>query len=64
MPGITGLNLARELAAARPELPILLYTGHSERIGRAELQSAGVRALLHKPVEPEELYGLLRAHLH
>jgi CheY-like chemotaxis protein len=63
MPGITGLNLARELAAARPELPILLYTGHSERIGRAELESAGVRALLHKPVEPEALYGLLQAHL-
>jgi CheY-like chemotaxis protein len=64
MPGITGMNLARELAAAHPDLPVILYTGNAERLERDELAAAGVRALLKKPVEPDELYGLLRTHLH
>jgi CheY-like chemotaxis protein len=63
MPGVTGMSLAREIAAVRPGLPVLLYTGNSERIERGELDAAGIRALLHKPVEPDALYELLRAHL-
>jgi len=63
MPGVTGMSLAREIAAARPGLPVLLYTGNSERIERDELDAAGIRALLQKPVEPNALYDLLRASL-
>ena len=63
MPGITGMNLAREIAAAHPGLPVVLYTGNSERIEKEELDAAGVRALLHKPVEPDLLYEMLRAQL-
>jgi CheY-like chemotaxis protein len=64
MPGITGMNLAREIAAARPGLPVVLYTGNSDRVDREELSAAGVRALLQKPVEPAALYETLSAHLH
>jgi CheY-like chemotaxis protein len=64
MPGTTGLALARELLARRPGLPVILYTGHSEGISRREIEAAGLRALLHKPVEPDALYGLLRTYLH
>jgi len=63
MPGITGMNLAREIAAARPGLPVVLYTGNSERVEQEELDAAGVCALLPKPVEPDVLYQLLRTHL-
>ncbi|HZM32852.1 MAG TPA: PAS domain S-box protein [Burkholderiales bacterium] len=63
MPGITGMNLAREIASVRPGLPVILYTGHSERIRPGDLEAAGIRALLHKPVEPDLLYGLLKTHL-
>jgi CheY-like chemotaxis protein len=63
MPGITGMSLAREIAAARPGLPVLLYTGNSERLERDELAAAGVRALLDKPVEPDELYRVLAREL-
>ncbi len=63
MPGITGMNLARELAAARPGLPVILYTGNSERLEKDELAAAGVRALLQKPVEPDNLYEVLRSNL-
>lgn len=64
MPGITGMNLAREIAAARPGLPVVLYTGNSDRVEQEELDAAGVRALLHKPVEPDELYRVLSLELH
>jgi PAS domain S-box-containing protein len=63
MPGITGFSLARELLARRPDLPIILYTGHAERVTQREIDAAGIRALLHKPVEPDALYGLLKTHL-
>jgi PAS domain S-box-containing protein len=63
MPGITGMNIAREIAAARPGLPVVLYTGNSDRVEKEELDAAGVRALLQKPVEPDALYELLRTHL-
>ena len=63
MPSATGLGLARELLARRPDLPVILCTGHIDPIAQRELESAGIRALLHKPVEPDELYGLLSRHL-
>jgi PAS domain S-box-containing protein len=63
MPGITGMSIARELAAVRPDLPVILYTGNSERVESSELAAAGVRALLQKPVEPDQLYQTLKAHL-
>ena len=64
MPSATGLSLARDLLARRPDLPVILCTGHIDPIAKRDLESAGIRGLLHKPVEPDELYGLLKAHLH
>ena len=63
MPGTTGFELAREMIARRPALPVILYTGHGDRITQRDVEAAGIRALLHKPVEPDVLYGLLKAHL-
>jgi len=63
MPGITGLSIARELAAVRPGLPVILYTGNSDRVEPSELAAAGVRALVQKPVEPDELYHIVRTQL-
>jgi len=57
------MSLAREIAARHPGLPVVLYTGNSERIEQEELDAAGVRALLQKPVEPDALYELLKTHL-
>lgn len=63
MPGITGIELARELLAAHPELPVMLYTGHSDQIDEASVAAAGVRALLRKPIDNARLRGLLLAHI-
>ncbi|HEX2198697.1 MAG TPA: PAS domain S-box protein [Burkholderiales bacterium] len=63
MPRTTGLELARQIRAIRPGIPVILYTGYGEDIVEAELAAAGVRALARKPVEPAELLALLKTHL-
>ncbi|HXZ94006.1 MAG TPA: PAS domain S-box protein [Burkholderiales bacterium] len=59
MPKMTGLELARRVAALRPGLPVILYSGYAENIGAEQLARSGVRALLAKPVEPEPLFAAL-----
>jgi len=63
MPRMTGMQLARELAISRPELPVILYTGLNDGIDRSDVEQAGVRAVITKPVDPHELFGLLQVHL-
>ncbi|HYD55286.1 MAG TPA: PAS domain S-box protein [Burkholderiales bacterium] len=64
MPGLTGVALARQLLALRADLPVILYSGHMDRATEADSRAAGIRAVLPKPVEPDALYGVLKAHLH
>jgi CheY-like chemotaxis protein len=63
MPGITGLELARELHASRPGMPVVLYTGYGDGITPAQSEHTGVTALLRKPIEPPQLLAVLRRHL-
>jgi PAS domain S-box-containing protein len=63
MPGMTGIQLSRELHAKDPELPIILYTGFNEGLTRAEIDEANLRAMVKKPIDPHELFGILQAHL-
>jgi PAS domain S-box-containing protein len=63
MPRLTGLELADQLLSARPNLPIILYTGYSENISSEQLSRAGVRAIVKKPIDPPGLLALLRRHL-
>jgi len=63
MPRVTGLELARQIRAIRPDTPVILYTGYGEHIAEHELAAAGVRALARKPVEPAELFTLLKTSL-
>ena len=63
MPHLTGLNLAREILAIRPTLPIILCTGFSEQADEAKSHSAGVRSFLFKPLVISELANALRKAL-
>ncbi len=49
MPGLTGTDLARELMAIRPDIPIILFTGFSELIDEKRAKAAGIREFLMKP---------------
>jgi len=55
MPGLTGDQLATELLKIRPDLPMILCTGFSERIDRDRAAAIGVRKLVMKPFVRAEL---------
>jgi PAS domain S-box-containing protein len=63
MPGMTGLDLARQLLAQRPGLPVVMYSGRSDLLNAEAVRAEGIRAMLPKPVDPGALQAALRAVL-
>jgi CheY-like chemotaxis protein len=60
MPELTGDALARQIMALRPNLPVILCTGYSERITEEAASALGIRGFVMKPVVIRELALLLR----
>jgi signal transduction histidine kinase/ActR/RegA family two-component response regulator len=60
MPGITGSHLARELLKIRPDIPIILCTGHSDVVSPEEAKQAGIKEFLMKPVAGQALAKVIR----
>ena len=50
MPNMTGDQLAKELLAINPDIPIIILTGFSERINRDRIKTLGIKGFLMKPV--------------
>jgi hypothetical protein len=63
MPSMTGLDLARELVALRPDIRIVLLTGFLEKLAEGELQQIGIRCSLTKPLTWQDLAAAVRAVL-
>jgi CheY-like chemotaxis protein len=63
MPRQTGVELARALLARRAGVPVVLYSGYADAITEAQVQEAGIRALVRKPVEPAALRALVETLL-
>jgi CheY-like chemotaxis protein len=55
LPDGDGLTLAREFRAERPDLPVLLMTGHASPELRATFASLAHSRLVEKPVRPAEV---------
>ena len=55
MPGLSGLEVARTIRDARPDLPVIVVSGYVTDALRAQADAAGVRELISKPHEVEEL---------
>ena len=60
MPGITGVQIAREFLKLRPDIPIILCTGHSETVSPEIAKEAGIREYLMKPLAKQELAEAVR----
>jgi len=60
MPRMPGDVLARKLIAIRPNVPIIVCTGYSERINPDAAQKIGIRELVMKPVVLKDLAGIIR----
>jgi CheY-like chemotaxis protein len=60
MPGMTGDRLAAELLNVRPDVPIILCTGFSERITPEKAKTIGIKDFLMKPVTKSQLAQTIR----
>jgi PAS domain S-box-containing protein len=63
MPGLTGDLLAQQLRALRPDLPVVLCSGYSERLGSQRTAALGVDVLATKPVVGAQLSRVIRTAL-
>jgi signal transduction histidine kinase/CheY-like chemotaxis protein len=62
MPRMSGAEVVVGLRAIRPEVPVVIITGHGEEVVAADLQT-GVAEFLQKPFGPDQLRAVLRRHL-
>jgi CheY-like chemotaxis protein len=65
MPGMDGYEVARELRAREQtsSMTIIALTGYGQPEDRARAEAAGFTDHLTKPVNPDVLYTLMKAHL-
>lgn len=60
MPDITGVELAKEMLALRPDMPIILCTGFSHLVDEEAAKAAGIRAFAMKPLTKREIAKTIR----
>ncbi len=60
MPGITGVDLAKEIIQVRPDIPVIMCTGYSEQISEEKARALGLRGFLMKPLSRQDLAEKVR----
>ncbi len=60
MPHMTGAELAREMLALRPDVPIIMLTGYSETINAEKASRIGITAFMLKPMKKNILAQTVR----
>src|SRR5271169_2338514 len=63
LPGLTGLDLQRLVAAERPDMPIIFITGHGDVPTTVQAMKAGAVEFLTKPFNDDVLLTAIRAAL-
>ena len=61
MPGMNGLELQSQLAAAGYDIPIIFITAYDNKVSRQQAMQAGAVAFLGKPFRDEELLQTIRS---
>jgi len=60
MPHMTGDRLSSEALKIRPDIPIILCTGYSEKISQERAEELGIRKYIEKPLTKEILANSVR----
>jgi FixJ family two-component response regulator len=60
LPGLSGLDLQRELAVAHSSIPIIFITGHGDIPMTVEAMKAGAVEFLTKPFRDQDLLGAIQ----
>jgi PAS domain S-box-containing protein len=63
MPHLTGMQLAHELRRLRPDVPIIICTGYSDKVSEEKIEQAGIKKMLMKPVDLRQLVEVVRGVL-
>jgi DNA-binding NtrC family response regulator len=63
LPDRSGFDVLRDIAARRPELPVVLITGYATPDHAARAEDVGAAAFLAKPFEARELVVCVRRAL-
>lgn len=53
MPGMNGLEVAEQVKARQPWVPVVIVTGYGSSKSEERARAAGVSEFLHKPLSPE-----------
>ena len=64
MQKLTGLDLAEQALAIRPDISILIVTGDEDLLDEKRVKSIAVSEIIAKPLEPDALFNTIRRVLH
>ena len=60
MPGIDGMEILKQVKATRPEIEVIVLTGHGSETDRKQCMQLGAFAYMQKPVDIDELSETLK----
>ena len=60
MPGMTGVQLAKQVSAVKADMPIIICTGFAERLNAKSAQEINVSRLVNKPLAASEISRIVR----
>ncbi|MCB2148608.1 MAG: response regulator [Deltaproteobacteria bacterium] len=60
MPGIDGMEILKQVKATRPEIEVIVLTGHGSETDRKRCMQLGAFAYMQKPVDIDELSETLK----
>jgi PAS domain S-box-containing protein len=63
MPAMTGFDLAKQVMDIRPDIPVILCTGHSDKVTKEMARDAGIREFVMKPMTIQTLAETVRSAL-
>ena len=60
MPNLSGDELVKRVMKLRPDIPVIVCTGYSDRMSPEKARRLGIKELLLKPIEKAELADTVR----
>ena len=60
MPAMTGDVLAAKIISIRPDIPVIVCTGYSERIDNEVIKKIGIKELAMKPIAMKDMAEMIR----
>jgi len=63
MPELSGMELSKKILQIRPNIPIIICTGFSDKIDKEKVKKTGIRKVVLKPFKMREIAQIIRRTL-